>query len=373
MKLPSTFFMTVFSVVFTISLVNLFLFKKLIFPQIGKLHILIYFIFTCLIGTGLFANLFGLPFASQITKFSVFWVIMQLVILPFWFITFGTKLLVSTYYIKYAALFFLLAAFFISSYGTYYESSNITLNRATLRFKDLDSHLEGFRIAQLTDLHLGPYFSTLDLRTVLTRTLEQKPDVLFVTGDLIDDMSQLRQMVDIFDEFAPKFPFGIYITWGNHEYIRGYDEINAAFAESKAVVLKNQNALLRNTARPLYVIGVDYPFYRNHAARYKEFEKMLDKATENIPAESSKILLTHHSMAIDNAFERQIDLTLSGHSHGTQVAIFGHPIYPDAFKYIRGMYYKEGLYGFVSVGVSSWFPFRFGCPPEFVIFDLKKR
>lgn len=373
MKPPSTFFLTVLSVLFALSFINLFSAKKLFILSMGKYHFFVYFVITCLFSMGLFANFWGLPFAPQIARFAVFWFVMQVVVMPFWLLAVCGQMTFSSYYIKYAAVFFLFASFFISGYGTFYESKNIVINRSDLQLKGLDPQLEGFRIAQITDLHMGPYFSPADLRMVLDKTLEQKPDVLFVTGDLIDDTSKLEQMVGIFDEFAPKFPCGIYITWGNHEYIRGYDAINAAFADSKSIVLKNQNALLRDTVKPLYVIGIDYPFYRNHEARYKEFEKMLDKALVNVPQKSTKILLSHHSIAIDNAFERNIDITLSGHTHGTQVSVFGRPIYKDAFKYIRGMYYKDDNYGFVSVGVSSWFPFRFGCPPEIVIFDLKER
>jgi predicted MPP superfamily phosphohydrolase len=118
---------------------------------------------------------------------------------------------------------------------------------------------------------------------------------------------------------------------------------------------------------------VDYSFERDPDARNRKYRAMIGAALKNTPTDAATILLSHHSAAIDAAFANKIDLTLTGHTHGTQVGLFGRPLYKNAFKYIRGLYEYNGRYGYVSTGVSGWFPFRFGCPPEMAVFTLKSR
>ena len=89
--------------------------------------------------------------------------------------------------------------------------------------------------------------------------------------------------------------------------------------------------------------------------------------TDNLPAKT--ILLAHHPEFIDNAAALGIPLTLTGHTHGSQFGIFGWPLFP-VFKYTRGMVKLGSSYGYVHSGNGSWFPFRFGCPPEIAYFIL---
>ena len=318
----------------------------------------------------------ALPFAEIISRFCVFWFAGQIILLPF-FLFLGAAVFFAgagtASALRTSGAGALVLAFALSAYGSFYESVTVTVARRKIVLPNLAREADGFKIAQLTDLHLGMFFSLADLRSVLEKARAEKPDAVAITGDLIDDAAQSDAVAAVLDEFAGCFPRGIYYVWGNHEYMRGYSPIAASLTKSKVRVLKNQSARLIDGRPPLYIIGVDYSFARDPAARSREYAGMLEAALAGVPEGAAKVLLGHHSIVIDAAFARGIDLTLAGHTHGTQVGLFGRPLYKEAFKYIRGVYEQNGRYGYVSVGVSGWFPFRFGCPPEIAVFTLKSK
>ena len=377
MRNPYIFQLIVAGVVFFIALINLYLGKSLLLLSLTRMQIVSYLIVTIFLSLGMFSVINGIPFAAQISRFCVFWFVAQIIILPFAFILIAGNLFVkyftSVYTMSFthnAFLVVMVLAICSSAYGAYYESVTVRTVKYDVSLQKLDTNAEGFKIAQITDLHIGHYFSTNDLQAVMEKVVAEKPAVLVITGDLIDDVAQLQETVSILDKFAGQFPHGIYYCWGNHEYFRNYAAIGQALNKSKVTVLKNQHALLVDGQIPLYLLGIDYSFNRIGGAK-QEYEAMLVKAIAGTKEPSTKILLSHHSVAIDNAFEHKIELTLTGHTHGLQVNIVSK-IFAHAFKYLRGMYEQDGMYGYVSTGVSGWFPFRFGCPPEIAVFTLKK-
>ena len=182
--------------------------------------------------------------------------------------------------------------------------------------------------------------------------------------------------IKIVDAFTDKFKFGIYYIHGNHEHFRGISAIEAGLAQTKIHWLVNR---AENVTSKLYILGVDYPSRAPVTSTAdKEREKIfvdarknfVDKAMENVPDDSIKILLAHHPEFIDDGAERNFALTLTGHTHGSQFGIFGVPLFP-VFKYTRGVVKIGDSFGYVHVGNGSWFPFRFGCPPEIAYFTLK--
>ena len=101
-------------------------------------------------------------------------------------------------------------------------------------------------------------------------------------------------------------------------------------------------------------------------------KNFVDAAIKNVPDDAIKILLAHHPEFIDDGAERNFALTLTGHTHGSQFGFFGVPLFP-VFKYTRGVVKLGDSFGYVHVGNGSWFPFRFGCPPEIAYFTLKTK
>jgi predicted MPP superfamily phosphohydrolase len=315
-----------------------------------------------------------LPFAELLSRASFSWFIAQLFLFPLLLVV---LLVVAAYpnmpssMLRVLSVLALLAAFSLSAYGSFYESTAVEVVRRELTPPRLPPKAAGLKIAHLTDLHLGIFFTLEDLAKTLDMTKAERPDVVFVTGDLIDDVAQVGPMLQLIDDFAADIPYGVYYVWGNHEYLRDYSLLERNFARSKMKVLKNSSDWLIPGQEPIYISGVGYALARDPEGNYKEYEEMLSAALRPVPEDAFKILLAHHSIVLDNAFAHGIDLTFAGHTHGTQVGLFGQPIYKQAFKYIRGLYADKGKYGYVSTGVSGWFPFRLGCPPEVAVFVLR--
>lgn len=275
-------------------------------------------------------------------------------------------------FVRRAALAVPAAALGVGAYGAFYASKDIHFLRHEVAVAELDETLEGFTIAQLSDVHLGLFFSLDKLRETLDRIVAAKPDALVITGDLIDDVRQMDALTALLDGYAERFPRGVYFTYGNHEYFRDIHLVERALASSRLRVLRNGAALVAQAARPLYFLGVDFPWAKNGARQEAECARMLEMASEGVPARATRVLLSHHPMLIDNGYAAGVDLTLTGHTHGGQVALFGEALLPVRYKYMRGMYRQAGRYGYVNAGAGSWFPFRFGCPAETAFFVLRR-
>jgi len=261
------------------------------------------------------------------------------------------------------------AACGISLYGSLDESQRIETVLQDIRLPRLPSGMKGFTMAQLSDVHLGYFFSLEKLEATLGQIAANKPDVLLITGDLFDDRQHNAAAVKMVDSYVKAFPKGIYFCWGNHEYMRGAEEIAAALAQTSIKVLRDEAALLLTGVRPLYLLGTDYPLDRSKN-QAEQCSESLAHALEDVPDNAVKILMAHHSIFIDPAFASGVDLTLTGHTHGGQLGLFGVPLVP-LFKYTRGMYRQGNLYGYVNSGAGSWCPFRFGCPAEITYFSLQ--
>ena len=277
------------------------------------------------------------------------------------------------------SLFYPIFSLATALYGNRIEKNSDVDNLYDVPIKNLPPELEGFRLAQISDLHLGAYFSLEKLESLLQRIADAKPDLLAITGDIFDDNSMNPAAIRLVDSFNDKFKFGIFYIHGNHEHFRGIAAIEQMLAKTKIHFLLNSS---ENVTSKLYILGVDYPHGApvmnsgGDSEREKIFaaakKNFVDKAMENVPDDAIKILLAHHPEFIDDGAERNFALTLTGHTHGSQFGIFGVPLFP-VFKYTRGVVKIGESFGYVHVGNGSWFPFRFGCPPEIAYFTLKNK
>lgn len=270
-----------------------------------------------------------------------------------------------------------LASLAISLYGNRIEKNSDVENFFDVPVKNLPPDLEGFTLAQISDIHLGAYYSLERLEALLQRVADAKPDLLAITGDIFDDVHLNPDAVKLVDSFCDKFKHGIWYIHGNHEHFRGIYQIEQLLKQSKINWLVNRG---KNVTGKLYILGVDYPSRAPvmNSGGDKEREKIfaearrsyMEGALMNVPDDAIKILLAHHPEFIDDGAERNCVLTLTGHTHGSQFGIFGVPLFP-VFKYTRGIVKIGDSIGYVHVGNGSWFPFRLGCPPEIAYFTLK--
>lgn len=267
--------------------------------------------------------------------------------------------------------------FAMSIYGNRIEKNSDKLNFYDVPIKNLPPELENFRLAQISDVHLGAYYSLERLEKLLKRISDEKPDLLAITGDIFDDTRLNPAAIQLVDSFCDKFNFGIYYVHGNHEHFRGIRQIEQMLAKTRIHWLVNRS---ENVFSKLFILGVDYPprspvTSTKDAAQEKIFadarRNFVNLAVENVKSDAICILLAHHPEFIDDGAERGFALTLTGHTHGSQLGIFGIPLFP-VFKYTRGVVKIGDSIGYVHCGNGSWFPFRLGCPPEIAFFTLKR-
>lgn len=256
-------------------------------------------------------------------------------------------------------------------YGGLYEKDATVEREIMIPIRDLPTALRGLRIAQLSDVHLGWYFSMDDLKALLERTAKGAPDVLVITGDLFDDEAINLAAVTLVDHYCDRFPLGIWFIYGNHEHRRNFEAIDAALDETQIHKLVNSAALLADASRPLWLVGTDYPQAHGDEAFQAKKKEYIDKAYEDVPEGAITILMGHHPETIDNGAVHGAALTLTGHTHGCQFGLFGHAVLP-AFKYNRGLVKIGNSLGYVHSGNGSWFPYRIGCPPEIAYFTLRR-
>ena len=257
-----------------------------------------------------------------------------------------------------------------SAYGVIGAETIIRVNRYRLSYSNLPPAFEGLKIAQISDTHIGNFFGINRLDRVLKMVKAENPDLLVITGDLIDDLGLLAPTVERLAAFQPQVPQGIFYCFDNHEYFRDIAKIRTALKNSPLRVLDNTNYALQAGGQRLYLAGVDYPWGNNKFEVEYKRKHYLDLALKGIAPGEFTVLLTHHPDFFDNAFAAGVPLTLAGHTHGGQVEIFGKSILPVKYKYMRGMFEHNNLYGYVNVGTGHWLPLRVGCPAEISMFTL---
>jgi len=259
--------------------------------------------------------------------------------------------------------------FVFSGYGVIGGDNTIVVNKYNLAFPQLPVELNGFTIAQISDTHIGSFFGMDKLDQVLAMVKQEQPQLLAVTGDLIDDLELLEPTITRLTAFQAELPHGIFYCWGNHEYFRDINRIRTALYRSPIAVLENSH---KEVISGLYLAGVDYPWGKDKAELAAKRQNYFSQALKGIPNDAFTVLLTHHPDFFDNAFEAGVPLSIAGHTHGGQVVIGGTSLLPVKYKYMKGMYTHNNCRGYVSAGTGHWLPLRIGCPAEVSFFTLKR-
>lgn len=267
----------------------------------------------------------------------------------------------------------------------FYDSTHwqVELVRVPVRIRNLPAPLRGLKIGLLTDLHSSFIVSRSVIERAARLVMSENPDVIVMTGDFISGSTKfLSGSVGSFNEkhladcvsalSSLKAPLGIYGVLGNHDFWSGPEAVKKICerftAQQGMVWLRNRNVALHKGEGILHLLGVD---------DYWEPTCSLGAACTGLQPESVKILLSHNpdvNEEIDLSRQR-IDLVLSGHTHGGQVAmpLIGQPVLPSKFgqKYRAGLVADGERQTYVSRGVGCLLaPIRFNCRPEATVLTL---
>lgn len=252
----------------------------------------------------------------------------------------------------------------------YVDSRRIALTRVTAWWDDLPAGLDGLRIAQISDTHIGPQTSRRYLAEVVRLTQESAPDLIVVTGDLIDDHA-----ADV-DHFAAALgalsaPLGVYAIAGNHDIYAGWPAVRTRLAALPITVLVNESRVIRRGGSELVLAGTGDPAAR----RLPEGGPDIDRTLAGVPPGAFVVALAHNPALWPPLAKHGVRLTLSGHTHWGQLAIprLGWSLASPFNTFAMGGYRDGASMLYVHPGTNYWgIPFRLGTPPEVALVTLRR-
>ncbi|HWI15216.1 MAG TPA: metallophosphoesterase [Burkholderiales bacterium] len=240
------------------------------------------------------------------------------------------------------------------------------IRRVDVAIADLPSALHGFRIAQISDLHVGLTLGRRYVRRVVDMTRGLEPDLIALTGDMVDGpVARLAGEVEPLAELPAVAP--TYCVWGNHEYYSGLAQWTRQFAAMRLPVLENASVIVRKNGARMLVAGVTDP-----AARHYDPGRMPrpDVAAGREPADF-RLLLAHHPQLAPAAAQAGYDLQLSGHTHAGQFFPWTLAVRLVHAPHVAGLSREGRMWVYVSAGTGTWGPpVRFGTTPELTLLTL---
>lgn len=258
--------------------------------------------------------------------------------------------------------------FAAAGYGTFIGRTQFELREVDLTMPDLPKALEGIRIAQLTDIHCGPFLSPRDVETVVGMVNETRPHLAVITGDLITRPEDpLRACIERLGSIRAEA--GIYHCLGNHEVFANAEEFVEERGKALGMeVLRKRSALVRFGDARLNLCGVDYQ--RKHLPYLKNAEAMIDPLAFNI-------LLSHNPDVFPVAAAMGYDLVIGGHTHGGQVTMEIVEQWVNASRFftpfVAGAYRSANSALYVSRGIGTInLPMRVGALPEITLLRLRR-
>lgn len=267
----------------------------------------------------------------------------------------------------------------LTTYAREVEPYWVAIERVTLTLPRLAPPFDGYRIVQISDIHLDGWMTPERLESIVELVNEQEPDLVAITGDFVavsadyicglaGPLSRLR------------VPDGAVAVLGNHDHLNDAEAVRRALSSAYVVDVSNAVHTLRRDGAALHLCGVD--------SVMEGFDR-LDEVIHTLQDEEPgcAVLLAHEpDFADKSAATGRFDLQLSGHSHGGQVRIpfLGSPLVrllpllgasfvpPLIYKYPRGLYRVGGMYQYTNRGLGVVYArFRFNCRPEVTVLTLR--
>lgn len=244
------------------------------------------------------------------------------------------------------------------------EPNWIRVKRVTISNADLADVLREVTVVQLTDLHVPERLGFRE-RSLIRKVNGLDADVIIITGDFLDEISELPATVELLRSLKAKV--GIYGVPGNTDYHRFKIEgLAKELAAAGVTMLRNEVAIIAlPNGKSLHLAGLDDPVTKR--ARMKE---TLAKLPSAVPA----ILLSHSPEIYGEAVGAGVSLVLSGHTHGGQIGIpflVEQTSYADRTRFLRGVFHDGKTSMYVNPGIGTKkLPVRFLCRPEVTVFEF---
>ena len=238
-----------------------------------------------------------------------------------------------------------------------------------VRLANLPPEFDGYRMIQLTDLHLSRLFPQRWSEQVVAKANAQKADLIVITGDLMDGTLEDRKSdVEPLGELKAKD--GVFVITGNHEYYYGHEGWMNRYQELGMTRLSNSHAQISRGSSKIVLAGIT----DSTSQRFGLPEPDLQRALAGAPAGAPVILLDHKPGGAPAAAKAGVDLQLSGHTHGGMIKGMHWLVARFNNGFVSGFYDVDGMQLYVNNGTALWngFALRIGVPSELTVITLRR-
>lgn len=266
------------------------------------------------------------------------------------------------------------APFVLVSNGVLRESIDFQTENVTLHLPNLPRQFEGFTIAQISDIHAGSFYNDKPMQEIRRITHSLRPDLIVMTGDFVNFATEeIEKITHELGKFSA--PFGVKGSLGNHDHYMNWQNhllLRKAIRDTGVDLLVNQHRKFSVDGATLQLAGIDNVGFKQNFGN-------LPVAMDGLSPENPTILLAHDPTFWDKSVvgKAPIDLMLSGHTHGGQVAFhfLGNELSVIRMVYDQwaGLYTKGDQHLYINRGAGTTGPpIRIGVPPEITYITLKK-
>lgn len=242
------------------------------------------------------------------------------------------------------------------------------LKNVTVAIRDLPASFEGYKIVQISDLHIGGTIRKAYVKNVVALANTVDADMIALTGDFADgSLDELKDASILLADLKSKD--GMYFTTGNHEYYHDLANWLPFYKNLGIHILSNRHEVIARNGDQLVIAGVT-----DYSTRGMNSDERSDvaKAAAGMPEKAAKIILMHQPVLYKDAQAAGFDLQLSGHTHGGQFFPWTLVV-PFFHDFVKGLGQYKNLQVYVSVGAGYWGPsLRTFMPAEISVLTLKK-
>jgi len=257
----------------------------------------------------------------------------------------------------------------------YLGTRKLVVRHFLAHLPNLPGAFDGVRIAQISDVHVGPHTSRRHLARIAQSARESQPDLVVYTGDQVDDFA--RDVEYFFAAFGEvKAPLGRFAIIGNHDVFAGWEAVCTNLTSGGIPVLLNEAVPIHHEGARLWLAGTGDPAGSSWGlGGSSNAAPDIDRTLRDIPPGEPTIVLAHNPALWPELAQRGVDLTLSGHTHYGQLAIprWGWSIASTFLELAMGTHRRERSLLYISPGANYWgVPFRIGTPPEVTVLTLRR-
>ena len=288
--------------------------------------------------------------------------------------------------LRFAALIIALGLGLVMTYGLILGNKQVRISKVDIEYANLPIGFDNYKIVQISDTHLGSLNKTSSILKKAAIRLEKiKPDLILLTGDMVNNFAYetedwetvFRKISSLAESYSilGNHDYGDYTRWRNYDdKIENLNKIISSHQKLGFQILRNQNTVIKSGNDSIFLIGVEnwghapFPQYAN-----------LENALEGIPENAFTVLMTHDPAQWESQIKgkKNIDLTLSGHTHGLQWGIKLAGI-TFSLSYLTrknwsGIYSHENSFLYVNTGLGMvGIPWRIDMPAEISVITLKR-